>query len=150
MTMQNALASEVAALVATVDPDALAVGAISSDYVDMGLFDQILAVVSAGVLGAAATLDAKLEQAQDAAGTGVKDITGKAITQLVKATDDGKQALINLRASELDVANGFTHARLTMTVGAAISDGSGHVFGFGARYGPASDNDLASVAEIVN
>lgn len=148
--MQNKLASEAAALVATVDPDALAVGAISSDWVDMALFDQVLAMVSAGVLGAAATLDGKLEQAQDGSGTGVKDITGKAITQLVKATDDGKQALINCRAEELDVNGGFSFLRLTLTVAAAISDGSGHVLGFGPRYAPASLNDLASVVEIVN
>lgn len=148
--MQNQLASEAAALVATIDPDALAVAAVSSDYVDMALFDQVLAVVSAGTLGTAATLDAKLEQAQDSGGTGVKDITGKAITQLVKATDDDKQALIDCRAAELDTDGGFSFLRLTITVGAATSDGSGHVFGFGPRYGPASDNDLASVAEIVN
>jgi len=149
MNMQNQLGSEAAAVVATVDPDALAVGAISSDYVDMDVFDQVMAVIMAGVLGAAATLDAKLEQAQDSSGTGVKDITGKAITQLVKATDDGKQAIINCRAEELDLANAFTHVRLTLTVGAAISDGGAVVLGMGARYGPASDNDLASVAEII-
>jgi hypothetical protein len=147
--MQNQLASEAAALVATVDPDALGVGAISSDWVDMALFDQVLAVVSAGVLGVAATLDGKLEQATDAAGTGTKDITGKAITQLVKASNDGDQALINCRAAELDTDGGFRFLRLTMTVGAAASDGSGHVFGFGPRYAPASNNDLASVVEIV-
>jgi hypothetical protein len=39
-----------------------------------------------GVLGASATVDAKLQQATDNSGTGVKDVTGKAITQLVKAT----------------------------------------------------------------
>lgn len=149
MNMKNMLGSEAAAIVATVDPDALAVGAISSDYVNMANFDQVLALVMAGVLGAAATLDAKLEQAQDSSGTGVKDITGKAITQLVKATDDGKQAIINCRAQELDINNGFSFVRLTMTVGAAISDGGGAILGMGPRYGPASDNDLASVAEII-
>lgn len=145
----NKLGSEAAAVAATIDPDALGVGAISSDWVDMAVFPQVMAVAMAGVLGAAATLDAKLEQAQDGSGTGVKDITGKAITQLVKATDDGKQAIINCRGEELDINGGFSFVRLTMTVGAAISDGGGLVLGMGPRYGPASDNDLASVAEIV-
>lgn len=147
--MRNALPSERFALLATVDPDALGIGAISSDWVDMGLHESIMAVVSAGVLGAAATLAGKLEQATDAAGTGVKDIVGKAITTLVKATDDGKQSIINCRSAELDVAGAFRFVRLTLTVGAAISDGAGYIYGTDARYEPASDRDLASVAEIV-
>lgn len=145
----NILASQSAALVAIVNPDAHGAGAVSSAWFPIKDFASLLAVISAGVLGAAATLDGKFEQAQDASGTGVKDITGKAITQLVKATDDNKQAEINLRPAELDINNGFTHGRLTLTIGGATSDASGHVFGLVPRYGPASDRDLASVAEIV-
>jgi hypothetical protein len=37
-----------------------------------------IAVIKTGVLGASATVDAKLQQATDSSGTGVKDITGKA------------------------------------------------------------------------
>lgn len=147
--MSNSLPSERAAVVATVDPDAYAAGAESSDWVNMGLFESIMAIVMAGTLGASATLDAKLEQATDSSGTGVKDVTGKSITQLVKATDDDKQAVINCRGEELDVSNGFSYVRLTMTVGTAASDAGGVVLGFGPRYAPASDNDLASVAQIV-
>ena len=146
----NTLPSEVAALVGVIGPVSQGAGAVSTGWVDMALFDQLMAVVNAGVLGAAATLDAKFEQAQDGAGTGVKDVTGKAITQFVKASNDDDQAIINLRAEELDVQGGFSFARATLTVGAAASLVSCIVLGFGASYGPASDNDLASVQEIVN
>ena len=36
-----------------------------------------------------------------------------------------------------------------MTVAAASSDGAGMILGLNPRYAPASDNDLASVDEIV-
>ena len=148
---QNALPSEVAAVVATVDPDALTAADHTSDWVDMGDFAAVMAIVAAGALGTAATFDAKLQQATDSSGTGAKDIPGKAITQLTQAgTDDsGKQAIINCRADELDVDGGFTHVALVITVATAASDGGGVVVGFYPRHAPASDNDLSSVAEIV-
>lgn len=145
----NALPSEIAAIVGTVDPDANGVGAVSSDWVDMAAFESIMAIVMSGTLGTSATLDAKLEQATDSSGTGAKDISGKAITQLVKASNDDDQAIINCRAEDLDLANDFTHARLTMTVGTATSDAAGIVLGFNAKRMPVDGEDLASVVEIV-
>lgn len=150
MNNPNLLPSMRAAVAATIDPDVYTAAAYSSDWVDMATFESIMAVVMAGTLGTSATLDAKLQQATDGSGTGVKDITGKAITQLTEAgTDSDKQAIINCRSDELDVNNGFTHVRLTMTVAVATSDAGAIVLGLDPRYGPASDNDLATVDEIV-
>lgn len=144
------LASEAAALVATVDPDALTAATHTSDWVDMQDFERIMAIVAVGTLGTSATVDAKLEQATDSSGSGAKDITGKAITQLTQAgSDDDKQAIINCKADELDVENDFRYVRLSITVGTATSDGAGFVLGLEPRYAPASDRDLASVDEIV-
>ncbi len=156
MPMENALPSEVAAVLGTIDPDAYAAGAQNSDWVDLGLFDQVMAVVMVGTIGAGSTVDAKLTQATTSGGAGEKDITGKAITQLTNASpdDSDKQAVINCRAEELDVANDFRFVRLVQTGGtgspATSVDHGAVLLGFGARYGPASDSDLASVAEIVN
>ncbi len=149
--LTNVLPSEQAGVVATIDPDVYTANAYSSDYVDMADFEMLMAVVSAGTLGSSATLDGKLEQATTSGGGGVKDITGKAITQLTQggSDDSDKQAIINVRGSELDIAGGFRFVRLTVTVGTATSDVSGLILGFGPKHGPASDNDLASVAEIV-
>lgn len=143
----NVLASDRVTLAAVIDPDATAAGAVSSGWVSMVDFDNIMAVAMAGTLGTSATLDAKLEQATNSSGAGVKDITGKAITQLVKATDDDKQAIINCRAEELDVENSFTHVRLTITVGTATSDAGGFIVGMNGRYQPVAD--AATVAEVV-
>ena len=152
--MANSLGSEDFAVLATVDPDAYAAGAQNSDWADLGRFDQALAIVFSGTMPALGTIDAKLQQADSAAGGNAKDITGKAITQLTGADDD-KQAVINCRAEELDSANNFRFVRLVVTLGdttspAGTNDAMGVILGLGSRYGPASDNDLASVAEIVN
>lgn len=144
------LPSEMAAVLGTIDPDAYAVSTVTSDWCDVGEFQQILAIVMAGELGASATLDAKLEQATDSSGTGAKDVTSSSIAQLTQAgSDSDKQALIQIRADDLDRANDFTHVRLSMSIGTATSDAGGVVLGFNPRHGPASDNDLASVDEIV-
>lgn len=146
----NIKPSDRAAVVGVIDPDANAAGAASTGWVDASTFHSFLAIIMAGTLGASATLDAKLEQATDGSGTGVKDVTGKAITQLTQAgTDSDKQALINLFSDELDINNGFTHVRLTMTTGVATSDSGALLLGLDPRNDIASANDAATVDEIV-
>ncbi|GAB5506675.1 MAG: hypothetical protein Rhirs2KO_18380 [Rhizobiaceae bacterium] len=142
--------SDEVALVGVIDPDAYAASTVTTGWIAAKNFEKFLAIIKAGDLGASATLDAKLEQAQDGSGTGAKDITGKSITQLTKAgSDDNKQSMINLVNEELDVTNGFTHFRLSMTIGTAASDAEGEVLGLQPRYAPASDNDISTVDEIV-
>lgn len=146
----NAKPSEVAAVVGVVDPDVVTAGAHSTGWVAARDFHAFMAIVMAGTLGSSATVDAKLEQATDASGTGVKDISGKAITQLTQAgTDSDKQAVINCRADELDSDNLFTHIRLTVTVGTASSDAGAVLLGLYPARGPASDSDASTVDEIV-
>lgn len=142
----NILPSDRVRLAAVIDPDVLTAATHTSGWVSMADYNNVLALVAAGTLGSSATLDAKIEEAKDSSGTDAQDLTGKAITQLTQAgTDSDKQALINVRSDEL--SDGFTHVRLSITVGAASSDGFGAIFGFDARFEPATD--LASVDEIV-
>lgn len=144
--------SDRAAIIGVINPDVLTAGTHDTDWFDMSKFERIMAINMIGTLGEGAEFDAKLQQASDANGTGAKDITGKAITQFTEDTSpvvENKQQIINCRADELDVTNNFTHVRLRITVGTASCDGAGLVVGFDARQQPASDNDLASVSEIV-
>ena len=151
MGQDNIRASDRAAVVGVIDPDANTAGTLTTGWINMANWGRIMATVMAGDLGASATLDAKLEQAQDGAGTGAKDITGKAITQLTQAgTDSNKQAIINCHREELDLANNFTHVRLSHTVAVATSDSGAIVQGFDPRYNTAADNDAATVDEIVS
>ncbi|MEO0623134.1 MAG: hypothetical protein AAF183_12985 [Pseudomonadota bacterium] len=148
--MQSLLASDRAAVVGVINPDLNAAGTVTTAWIEAGLFNSFLAVVMAGTLGASATLDAKIEQATDAAGTDAKDVEDKAITQLTKAGgDDDAQAIINIAPDDLDLINNFGFFRVSMTVATASSDSAVTVLGLEPRYGPASANDLATVAEIV-
>ena len=162
MGAKNILPSELAAIVATIDPDAYADGAQNSDWVDMADFESLMAMLMIGTFpDTGSTMDFKLQQATTSGGAGVKDITGKAITQIASGSPavSDKQAIINVRADELDLDGGFQFVRAVATGAdtsspadspAATIDYGAVLLGFGPRYGPASDNDLASVAEIIS
>lgn len=142
--------SERVAVLGNIDPDAYTAATYVTGWVAAANWAAFMAIVFAGTLGSSATLDAKIEQASDSSGTGAKDLSGSAITQLTQAgTDSDKQAIINFRAEDLDINNGFTHVRLSMTVATATSDAGGVLLGLDPRQGPASDNDASSVDEIV-
>lgn len=144
----NQTPSEQSAVLACIDPDAYAANTYTTGWVSMAEWDYLQAVVMAGDLGSSATLDAKLTAATDSSGTGPSDISGATITQLTQAgTDSNKQALINLRTDSL-AGQGFTHLRLSMTVGTATSDAGALLLGFGPKYAPASNSDAATVDSI--
>lgn len=145
----NAKLAEALSLLGTIDPVSQGVGSVTTGWLSAANHERFMAVIQTGVLGAAATLDGKLQQATDSSGTGAKDITGKAITQIVKATGDNKQALINLRAEELDLANNFTYFRLSLTVAAAASLVGASVFGGVPKTLPASGLNQAGVVQNV-
>ena len=114
---------------------------VNSIWVNMEEEYQILAIVQAGVVGT--TCDMKLQQATDASGTGAKDISGKAITQLA-ATG---VATIECSAYELDRANGFTFLSMDLTTVGATTAASCIMFGGAlARYQP--DNTSISDEDI--
>ena len=144
--------SDAVAVLGTVDPDALTATTHDTDWVDVRDFEKLMAIISWGDLGEDATIDAKLREATDSSGTGAQDITSKAITQIdatVTPQPNDQQAIINLTGEEMDVANGFTHVSLRVTVATATSDGAAVLLGLNPRYGPASDRDLSSVVEII-
>lgn len=153
MSNPNILPSNRAILAAAINPQSGAGASYSSGWVSMATYETIQAIVMAGAVAATALVDAKLEQASDSSGTGAKDITGKAITQLT-GSDDNKQAIINLRSEEMDVANSFTHVRLTITVDDTASPQvataliAGLILGHNARYQPATD--ATTVDEVVS
>lgn len=141
--------SDRTAILGTIDPASVAASTVLTAWVPVAKWHTIAAVIATGVLGASATVDAKLRQATDASGTGAKDITGKSITQLVKASHDNKQVVLECKADDLDTANGFTHVALSVTVGTAASLLAAVLFGTNPRYLPASDFDDADVVQIV-
>lgn len=146
----NAKGSELFAVLATIDPASLAVGTVTTGWLSVANFHALVASIETGALGTSATLDAKLQQALDSSGTSVKDITGKAITQLTQAGGgSAKQVLINVKPEELDTVNGFGFVRLSITVGVAASLAGAQVLGVNPRYATADAFNQAAVAQII-
>lgn len=152
----NGLPSEQAALVDAIDPDAYGEGAQTTAWISAKNFHSFMAAIYVGTMASNHTIDAKLEQATTSGGGGAKDVTGSDITQLTAAgSDSDKQVIINCRTEKLDVANGFDYVRLSITLASTASpfagntDFGGALYGFDPRHAPASDNDAASVDEIV-
>ena len=145
----NSKASEMLAILATIDPASQSAGSATTGWVSVANHHGLLAVVQTGVLGTLATVDAKLQQALDSSGTGAKDISGKGITQIVKATGDNKQALINLKPEDLDTVNGFGFVRVTVTVGVAASITSAQLLGVNPRFAPADAANQAAVVQVI-
>uniref|UniRef100_C5CJP8 Uncharacterized protein n=1 Tax=Variovorax paradoxus (strain S110) TaxID=543728 RepID=C5CJP8_VARPS len=149
MSGVNSLPSERLAVAAVVAPGARAAGAGNSGWVDTALYSRLMGVISTGTLGASATVDAKWQSATDSSGTGAADIAAGQPTQIVKATGDNKQVVMNLDVNRLpDRTKRFV--RLVLTVGTATSDAGAIVFGVDPRHGPASDNDATTVAQVVS
>ena len=145
----NSKASEMLAILATIDPASQSAGTATTGWVSVANHHGLLAVVQTGVLGTLATVDAKLQQATDSSGAGAKDVAGRAITQIVKATGDNKQALINLKPEELDTVNGFGFVRVALTVGVAASITGAQLLGVNPRFAPADAGNQAAVVQVV-
>lgn len=146
MSNVNSLPSDRVAVAAVISPGAQTTGAKNSGWVDMVLYTRLMAVVSTGTMGASATLDAKWQQADDSSGTNAVDV-GTSLTQILKASGDNKQAVMNFVPSATYAAKRY--ARLVITVGTAASDAGAVVLGFDARHNPASANDLSTVVQVV-
>ena len=145
----NSKASEMLAILATIDPASQSAGTATTGWVSVANHHGLLAVVQTGVLGTLATVDAKLQQATDSSGAGAKDVAGRAITQIVKATGDNKQALINLKPEELDTLNGFGFVRVALTVGVAASITGAQLLGVNPRFAPADSGNQAAVVQVI-
>ena len=109
---------------------------------------QTLAILQTGTLGAAATVDCNIQQAQDGNGTNAKAIAGAAIVELSGAGGANVECEINLDAQQLDVANGFCFVNANVIVGAAASETSLLLLGFVPRVAPPTN--VASVVQVVN
>lgn len=149
--LPNGLPSEYIAVGGTIDPDANTAGTLTSDYVDLGLYESAMAIGFAGTIASTSDLTFSIVQATSAAGAGVKAITGKAATALDDSPPTSDvQVIINVRGEELDIANGFRFVAVRLVTGTATSDSGAVILGVNPKHGPAQDNDLASVTEIVN
>ena len=106
---------------------------------------EIVAIINTGLIASGGHLDAKMQQANTAAGGGAKDITGAAITRLT-ATDDNQCILISVHTKNLD--DGFLWVRLVITPASAQAFLGGQVFFGPVATMPAADNDYSEEVVI--
>lgn len=147
--MFNIKGSELITVMGAINPASQGAGSVASGWLDAAQFQKVLALVQVGAFGASATVDAKIQQATDSSGSNAKDVTGKAITQMLAAGGNNVQAEINVDMADLDVNGGFRYVQLSITVGTAATLVAGVVAGIAPRLMPASNLNNASVAQIV-
>lgn len=121
----------------------------TSAWVPVAQFQNFEALVQIGAITGSGTVDAKIQQATDSSGTSAKDITGKAITQVVGSANSNVQVRINVKQDDLDVNNAFTYIRLSITPAVAAALIGGLLQGVDTRYGPADGYAAASQVQVV-
>lgn len=126
--------------VGIIEPTAAA-NTFTTDWVEAGKANAFYALIQAGTVGT--SVDAKIEQASDSSGTGAKDLSGAAITQLVAAGS----AAIQFKPGDLDFANDFDHVRLSITTVGASTCASGSLLSVCHRNAPETDD--AKIDEVV-
>lgn len=147
--------SEGLALVSSISPSVASANTYTSDVVDMSKFRRAICVVLTGAYGASgATFDVTLYANTANSASGGTAITGKSFTDATfsgSAAGQNKEGIIEVTAEQMEAAlaggrylyASATVATNTVAFGLAILAGE-------ARYGPASDYDLSTVAEIVS
>lgn len=132
----NLKPSQRMAVVGAVNPQSAST-AQDTGWFPIAAYANYLGILQVGALGSSATVDCKFQQAQDSSGTGAKDVTGKAVTQLTKAgSNDNGQCLINVKCDDFDFVNGFGYAKMIITPGTAASLIAGLVLGMDNNYDP--------------
>jgi len=102
------------ALISIIPPALTDASAVNSGWLSVQDAVRVFAIILLGATDI--TVDAKIQQASDSAGTGAKDVTGAAITQFT-ALNDNKFSTIDLETALMDHHNGFNHIRLLVTAG---------------------------------
>jgi hypothetical protein len=137
--------SECAAILGVLNSDQRAAGNYNTAWADVSTYHRAAVIINVGDMAATATLNVIIQEAQDAAGTGVAAIAGKAITQLTQAGGDGDDIVImELRSEEL--TPGFDFIRAQATVANAAVDLALEVVGLIPRFPPVP---LTNVTEVV-
>ena len=148
MSIGNEKLSEKLAIVSKLDPKSQSAATVTSDYVDMAKIKKVIFILQTGALGTSATVDMAIKGDTTSGGSYTTTITGKSITQLVKASNDNNIAVVEVSAAEV-AAQGFRYIRASVTVGTAASLISLVALAGTLLYSSANENDLAAVVEIV-
>lgn len=117
--------------------------------IDLSKFPQVLFIVDSGTLGASGTLDFQVKGAATSGGS-YTAISGTAITQLVKATDDNKYALVLVTAEKINALGlGYKFIKGSLLPGTAAANSAVIALGALTRFEPASVSNATTVGQVV-
>jgi hypothetical protein len=142
--MYTARFSEQAALLATIDP-ASHNAEQNTGYVSLANYHRAVVIIHAGVLGG--NLDVDIEEATTTAGAGAQTFNsgGKDIA-LTATTDDNTVSVIEIKTSELDIADSFDCINVEITpAGAGIF--SAQIWGLEPRFKPVATTNIDSITD---
>ena len=136
-------------VIGVLQPQVITAGAtgVLTAAIDMKDWERVICIAQSGVLGTSGTLDVSAVASDASAGT-YAALTGKAATQLVKATGDAKIVVVEVGQDDV-AAVSKRYVKFKMASGTADSTSGCVVLGVPASYGPGSGNDLAAVAQIL-
>ncbi len=139
------LISESVVPIAVIQPQAITAGAtgVLTGAIDMTNYEKVMAVLMTGTLGASGTLDFKAVASATSGGT-YAAITGKAATQLVKATNDNDLVVIEVTQADLASLE-KRYVKFNAVAGTANATSAVVVLGVPRNY----DADLVDSADIV-
>lgn len=140
--------NDAVAVVDVIDPQAITAGAtgVLTGAIDMKNFSKVAAIITSGTLGASGTLDAKWVGCDTSGGTYAL-VTGRAITQLVKASNDNDVVILEVDEQAV-AAQGFRYVKLNLVAGTANATSAAVVIGLPANYGGAGALNNADVVEV--
>jgi hypothetical protein len=133
------------AVVDVIDPQAITAGAtgVLTGAIDMKDYSKVMAIISSGTLGTSGTLDASWTGCATSGGT-YAAVTGKAITQLVKASNDNDIVVLEC-SEEAAAAQGFRYLKLHLVAGTANATSAAVVVGVPANFIVANNADVVEV-----
>lgn len=133
------------AVVDVIDPQAITAGAtgVLTGAIDMKDYSKVMAIISSGTLGTSGTLDASWTGCATSGGT-YAAVTGKAITQLVKASNDNDIVVLEC-SEEAAAAQGFRYLKLKVVAGTANATSAAVVVGVPANFIVANNADVVEV-----
>lgn len=140
--------SEINAVVGQIAPGALTAATYLTEAIDMQKWRQVAFVILDGTLGASATVDFSVKASATSGGSYAALTNAKAITQFVKASNDGSIAIVEVRSSDV-AKDSKRYIKGELVVGTATSGCTVLAFGTLARQVPLTSDDLAAVAQIV-
>jgi hypothetical protein len=118
--------------------------------IDLGSWRGVLFIIDSGTLGTSGTLDFQIKGSATSGGT-YTAISGTAITQLVKATDDNKYVLVYITAEKVvSLGLGYRFLKGSLLPGTAAANSSVTAIGWNTRFNPANAIDATSVSQILN